>query len=106
MKTEQLLNYARDQWVAGDGRLAQLVSAIDGTLITSTGSGGLDFKAMLDHARQVGGPALRSLTVDGNARTDAADGDDASFSAGAVQASFGSVAVPATRVIEFKATVN
>ena len=47
-----------------------------------------------------------SLTVDGVARTDAADGDDASFAAGTVQANFGTLAVPATRVIEFKATVN
>jgi uncharacterized repeat protein (TIGR01451 family) len=47
-----------------------------------------------------------SLAVDGAARTDAADGDDASFAAGTVQATFGNVPAPATRVIEFKATVN
>jgi len=47
-----------------------------------------------------------SLAVDGTARTDAADGDDASFAAGMVQATFGNVPAPATRVIEFKATVN
>jgi uncharacterized repeat protein (TIGR01451 family) len=47
-----------------------------------------------------------SITVDGVARTDAADADDASFAAGAVLANFGNVAAPATRVIEFKATVN
>lgn len=47
-----------------------------------------------------------SITVDGVARTDAADGDDSSFSSGAVLASFGSIAAPATRVIEFQATVN
>jgi uncharacterized repeat protein (TIGR01451 family) len=47
-----------------------------------------------------------SITVDGAARTDAADGDDTTFSGGAVQANFGGIAAPATRVIEFKATVN
>jgi uncharacterized repeat protein (TIGR01451 family) len=47
-----------------------------------------------------------SLAVDGTPRTDAADGDDASFAAGTVQATFGNVPAPATRVIEFKATVN
>lgn len=47
-----------------------------------------------------------SITVDGVARTDAADADDASFAAGAVLANFGNVFAPATRVIEFKATVN
>lgn len=47
-----------------------------------------------------------SITVDGTARTDAADADEATFTAGAVQLAFGSIAAPATRVIEFKATVN
>ncbi len=68
MKTEQLLNYARDRWIAGEGRLSELVSAIDGSAITSTGSGGLDFKGMLDHARTVGGPALRAMTFHERAR--------------------------------------
>ena len=47
MKTQQLLNYARDRWVAGDGGLAELTSAIDGSPVATTGSGGLDFGAML-----------------------------------------------------------
>src|SRR3990170_3042412 len=62
MKTPQLLNYARDGWVAGEGQLADIASAIDGSLVARTGSGGLDFKAMLDHARDSGGPALRKMT--------------------------------------------
>ena len=37
-------------------------SAVTGEVIAETGSGGLDFKAMLDHARSVGGPALRRMT--------------------------------------------
>ncbi|HEX6376549.1 MAG TPA: phenylacetic acid degradation bifunctional protein PaaZ, partial [Allosphingosinicella sp.] len=37
-------------------------SAVTGEVVAETGSGGLDFAAMLDHARQVGGPALRRLT--------------------------------------------
>ena len=69
MKTAQLLNYARDQWVPGDAAsLSPIVSAIDGAPVTSTGSGGLDFAAMLDHARTVGGPALRALTFHERAR--------------------------------------
>ena len=47
-----------------------------------------------------------SITVDGAARTDALDTDNASFAAGAVAVVFGNTAAPATRVIEFKATVN
>jgi len=62
MKTLKLLNYAADQWVAGDGGLAEVRSAVTGDVIAQTGSKGLDFKAMLDHARRVGGPALRAMT--------------------------------------------
>jgi oxepin-CoA hydrolase/3-oxo-5,6-dehydrosuberyl-CoA semialdehyde dehydrogenase len=62
MKTLKLLNYAADRWVAGDGSLAPVMSAVTGEVIAETGSSGLDFKAMLDHARAVGGPALRKLT--------------------------------------------
>lgn len=47
-----------------------------------------------------------SLLVEGVARTDAADADNASFAAGTVSVSFGSTAAPATRTVEFKATVN
>jgi len=69
MKTAQLLNYARDQWIAGDhSALAEINSAIDGSLVARTGSGGLDFAAMLHHARTVGGPALRKLTFHERAR--------------------------------------
>ena len=67
MKTPQLLNYERDRWVAGDGA-AEIVSAIDGAPVAMTGSGGLDFGAMLRHARDVGGPALRKLTFHERAR--------------------------------------
>ena len=62
MKIQKLLNYARDGWVAGDSGLAEVRSAVTGEVIAETGSGGLDFRAMLDHARAVGGPALRALT--------------------------------------------
>jgi oxepin-CoA hydrolase / 3-oxo-5,6-dehydrosuberyl-CoA semialdehyde dehydrogenase len=68
MKTPQLLNYERDTWVAGNGELAGIASAIDGAPVATTGSGGIDFGAMLDHAREVGGPALRKLTFHERAR--------------------------------------
>src|SRR5579872_2733249 len=61
MKTLKLLNYERDHWVAGIGAV-EIQSAIDGSPVAITGSGGLDFRAMLAHAREVGGPALRKLT--------------------------------------------
>ena len=68
MKTAQLLNYAQDQWIPGEGNLAELTSAIDGAPVATTGSGGVDFGGMLSHAREVGGPALRKLTFHERAR--------------------------------------
>lgn len=62
MKTLKLLNYAADQWVAGAGALEEVRSAVTGEVVAETGSRGLDYAAMLDHARKVGGPALRKLT--------------------------------------------
>lgn len=66
--TKTLFNYAVDQWVAPSGGAAQLRSAVTGEVIAETGSQGLDFKAMLDHARGVGGPALRAMTFHARAR--------------------------------------
>ncbi|MGZ8420553.1 MAG: phenylacetic acid degradation bifunctional protein PaaZ [Allosphingosinicella sp.] len=62
MKTLKLLNYAQDQWYGAESGLAPVESAVTGEVVAETGSGGLDFAAMLDHARRVGGPALRRLT--------------------------------------------
>src|SRR5688572_5432089 len=69
MKTLNLLNYSFDQWITGESSSqSDIASAIDGSLIATTGSGGLDFGAMLAHARQIGGPALRKLTFHERAR--------------------------------------
>jgi oxepin-CoA hydrolase/3-oxo-5,6-dehydrosuberyl-CoA semialdehyde dehydrogenase len=62
MKTPTLLNYAQDGWYAASSGLAPVESAVTGETIFATGSQGLDFRAMLDHARKVGGPALRQMT--------------------------------------------
>jgi len=62
MKPLNLLNYAKDGWFAASGGLADVHSAVTGDLVATTGSQGLDFRAMLDHARTVGGPALRVMT--------------------------------------------
>ncbi len=62
MSARQLENYAFDKWVKGDGALAEIPSAITNDIVATTSSGGLDFKAMAGHARNVGGPALRKMT--------------------------------------------
>ena len=68
MKTTDLLNYARDQWTLGTGQRADIASAVDGSVVATAGSGGVNFGAMLVHARTVGGPALRALTFHQRAR--------------------------------------
>lgn len=57
-----LQNYALGQWVRGTGKATTLFHAVTGDPIAEASSGGLDFKAMAEHARTVGGPALRKLT--------------------------------------------
>ena len=66
--TTTLKNYAAGRWVEATGGLAQLRSALTGEVVAETGSQGVDFKAMLDHARGVGGPALRAMTFHARAR--------------------------------------
>lgn len=66
--TKMLENYAADAWMVATGGTARLRSAIDGSIVAETGSQGLDFRAMLDHARSVGGPALRAMTFHARAR--------------------------------------
>jgi oxepin-CoA hydrolase/3-oxo-5,6-dehydrosuberyl-CoA semialdehyde dehydrogenase len=58
----QLQSYVQGRWHTGEGRTVSLRDATTGEQVAVASSGGLDFKAVLEHARLVGGPALRSLT--------------------------------------------
>ncbi len=58
----QLKNYAEGQWVSGSSAGETLHNAITGAPIYTASSAGLDFGAMMQYARKVGGPALRKLT--------------------------------------------
>ncbi len=58
----KLGNYALGQWIEGTGKTADLIHAVTGEKIGEASSGGLDFAAMTDYARRVGGPAMRKLT--------------------------------------------
>jgi oxepin-CoA hydrolase/3-oxo-5,6-dehydrosuberyl-CoA semialdehyde dehydrogenase len=62
MTTKILQNYVADAWFTAERGLADIPSALDGAVVARTGSAGVDFGAMADHARRVGGPALRQLT--------------------------------------------
>lgn len=59
---KRLLSYVRDNWVEGEGDLAQLVNPTTEEVLAETTTGGIDFGAALAHARDVGGPALRDMT--------------------------------------------
>jgi len=58
----KLQNYAQGKWVEGSGKDKALFNAITGEQEYSASSEGLDFSAMMDYARKVGGPALRKMT--------------------------------------------
>jgi oxepin-CoA hydrolase/3-oxo-5,6-dehydrosuberyl-CoA semialdehyde dehydrogenase len=58
----KLKNYALGAWVEGTGKTTELFHAVTGERIGETSSDGLDFKAMAEYARKVGGPKLRALT--------------------------------------------
>lgn len=57
-----LQNYALGQWVAGSGKEKPLYDAVTGEVVATASSAGLDFAAMMHHARSVGGAALRKMT--------------------------------------------
>ena len=58
----KLGNLVRDQWIEGDGDGRILTSAVSGEALATISSDGLDFAAILDHAKSVGGANLRKLT--------------------------------------------
>jgi hypothetical protein len=58
----QLESYLQDQWQRGAGDGAPLHDPSTGEAIASATTQGLDLGAALDHARRVGGPAVRALT--------------------------------------------
>ena len=56
-----LRSYAQDRWIAPSGPGAEIRGAVDGRVVATASSAGLDFAAMARHAREAGGPALRRL---------------------------------------------
>lgn len=58
----KLHNYLQGAWVPHAGEGIPQFDAIDGTLISTCGSEGLDYSATLHYARKVGGPALRKMS--------------------------------------------
>ena len=58
----KLQNYAVNEWITGSDDGRELTSAVDGRPIAAISSQGIDFAAMLDYARNVGGTNLRKFT--------------------------------------------
>ncbi|MFY9281635.1 MAG: phenylacetic acid degradation bifunctional protein PaaZ [Bacteroidia bacterium] len=58
----KLKNYAEGSWVEHKGYGFEQYNAITGDLISTASSEGLDYEAMTDYARRIGGKALRSMT--------------------------------------------
>jgi oxepin-CoA hydrolase / 3-oxo-5,6-dehydrosuberyl-CoA semialdehyde dehydrogenase len=58
----KLQSYVQGKWLGGLEAGVAMRDATTGDIIAEVSSVGLDFRAVLRHARDVGGPALRALT--------------------------------------------
>ncbi|MBO1079230.1 phenylacetic acid degradation bifunctional protein PaaZ [Roseomonas haemaphysalidis] len=57
-----LQSFAEGHWVPAGADAVDIPSAVDGRVVATASSTGLDFAAMARFARMVGGPALRAMT--------------------------------------------
>ncbi|MEZ4922767.1 MAG: phenylacetic acid degradation bifunctional protein PaaZ [Crocinitomicaceae bacterium] len=55
-------NYAKGEWISGEGVETELFNAITGEQIGTCSSAGLDYAGMMDYAKEKGGAALRKMT--------------------------------------------
>ena len=62
VEPRRLENYVCGEWVAGTGQATDLFHAVTGDKIAEATTNGIDFGAMVEYAKRVGGPALRRLT--------------------------------------------
>ncbi len=58
----KLANYVGGEWVEGTGDGTPLFDPVLGDELARASTDGIDMGAALDHARKVGGPALRAMT--------------------------------------------
>jgi oxepin-CoA hydrolase / 3-oxo-5,6-dehydrosuberyl-CoA semialdehyde dehydrogenase len=58
----QLQSFAAGKWQTGARNVVALRDATTGAVVANSSADGLDYQAMLNHARDVGGPNLRKLT--------------------------------------------
>jgi oxepin-CoA hydrolase/3-oxo-5,6-dehydrosuberyl-CoA semialdehyde dehydrogenase len=58
----KLRSFVKGGWREGDGKTVTLLNPATEEPLAEATTGGIDFSAALNHARSVGGPALRSMT--------------------------------------------
>jgi oxepin-CoA hydrolase / 3-oxo-5,6-dehydrosuberyl-CoA semialdehyde dehydrogenase len=58
----RLENFVIGEWAPGTGKMTELHHAVTGAKIAETSTGGVDFGGMVEYAKRVGGPALRTMT--------------------------------------------
>lgn len=58
----KLQHYVQGKWIEGEGQGAEIFNSIDGTLVATSSTKGLDFEAILDYGRRTGNPSLRKMT--------------------------------------------
>lgn len=59
---KKLENYITGRWVPGDGEGQALYDAVTGEPVAAASTKGLDFKSVLQYARETGNPALRRMS--------------------------------------------
>ncbi len=67
MSVPMLESYAAGRWYAAPDKGTPLPDAVTGEPVARISSTGLDMAGMINHARTVGGPAIRELTFQGRA---------------------------------------
>ena len=55
-------NYVQGKWINGEGTELEVFNSINGEFIGEVSSLGLDYEAILDYGRKVGGKVLRKMT--------------------------------------------
>lgn len=68
MTIQEIRSFAAGHWVDCDGDAKHIHSAITGEVIARAGNESLDVEDMLNHARTIGGPALRAMTFHDRAK--------------------------------------
>ena len=68
MSILEVSSFADGHWVPPGPKARTIEHAVSGEVFARAGDGALDPQAMLDHAREVGGPALRAMTFHARAK--------------------------------------